>query len=140
MVQGERRRMRLRNSDGSPFFEVPGNAGPRAMDYEALFDAATYQLGSGASVFAGTTDDAFWIDLGATFDTANFRTLGTGIRDARLFYHAGQIATARGDDTEAERLLHLSLASNPHADVAHDVHKALNGLAERYSCLSSSRQ
>lgn len=78
MVQ-RRRRMRLRNSDGSPFFAVPGNPGPRTMDYEALFDAATYELGTGASVFAGTTDDAFWIDLGATFDTANFRTLGSGV-------------------------------------------------------------
>jgi hypothetical protein len=49
------------------------------MDYEALFNRGTYQLRSGASVFAGTTDDAFWIDLGATFDTANFRTLGSGV-------------------------------------------------------------
>ena len=63
--------------------------------------------------------------------------LEPGIRDARLLYHAGRIATARGDDTEAERLLRLSLASNPHADVAHDVHKALNGLADRYSHLSA---
>jgi Domain of unknown function (DUF4331) len=69
----------LRNDDGSPFFAVPGNAGPRTMDYEALFNRGTYQLRSGASVFAGTTDDAFWIDLGATFDTANFRTLGSGV-------------------------------------------------------------
>ena len=49
------------------------------MDYEALFDAGTYALASGISVFAGTTDDAFWIDLGAAFDTANFRTLGSGV-------------------------------------------------------------
>jgi len=49
------------------------------MDYEALFNEAAYALPSGVSVFAGTTDDAFWIDLGATFDTANFRTLGSGI-------------------------------------------------------------
>ena len=27
------------NDDGSPFFAVPGNAGPRTMDYEALFAA-----------------------------------------------------------------------------------------------------
>jgi len=69
----------LINADGSPFFAVPGNAGDRTMDYEALFGAATYSLDSGISVFAGTTDDAFYIDLGATFDTANFRTLGSGI-------------------------------------------------------------
>jgi Domain of unknown function (DUF4331) len=69
----------LKNNDGSPFFAVPGNAGPRTMDYEALFQRGTYRLGSGASLFAGTTDDAFWIDLGAAFDTANFRTLGSGV-------------------------------------------------------------
>lgn len=69
----------IRNEDGSPFFAVPGNAGPRTMDYRALFNLATYRLANNVSVFAGTTDDAFWIDLGATFDTANFRTLGSGV-------------------------------------------------------------
>jgi len=78
MVRG-RNHTPLTNDDGSPFFAVPGNAGPRTMDYEALFNAATYSLRDGVSVFAGTTDDAFWIDLGATFDTANFRTLGSGV-------------------------------------------------------------
>jgi hypothetical protein len=69
----------LAAGDGSPFFAVPGNAGPRTMDYEALFSAGTYHLSGGASVFAGTTDDAFWIDLGGAFDTANFRTLGSSV-------------------------------------------------------------
>jgi hypothetical protein len=70
----------IRNADGSPFFALPGNAGPRTMDYQALFNLATYRgLANGISVFAGTTDDAFWIDLGAAFDTANFRTLGSGV-------------------------------------------------------------
>ena len=78
MVRGNKS-VELENEDGSPFFAVPGNAGPRTMNYEALFDQATYQLDSGVSVFAGTTDDAFWIDLGAAFDTANFRTLGSGV-------------------------------------------------------------
>jgi hypothetical protein len=67
------------NAGGAPFFAVPGNAGPRTMDYQALFGLGTYALRNGMSVFAGTTDDAFWIDLGATFDTANFRTLGSGV-------------------------------------------------------------
>jgi hypothetical protein len=78
MVRGTKR-VELRNSDGSPFFAVPGNAGPRTMNYEALFNKATYRLDSGIALFAGTTDDAFWIDLGAAFDTANFRTLGSGV-------------------------------------------------------------
>ena len=72
-------RTELVNDDESPFFVVPGNAGPRSMDYEALFNAGTYNLSSGISLLAGTTDDAFWIDLGAVFDTANFRTLGSGV-------------------------------------------------------------
>jgi len=78
MVRGHNE-TQLVNGDGSPFFAVPGNAGPRTMDYEALYAGGTYRLASGASVFAGTTDDAFWIDLGAAFDTANFRTLGSGV-------------------------------------------------------------
>lgn len=69
----------LVNSTGEPFYAVPGNAGPRTMDYAALFDQAVYTTADGIKVFAGTTDDAFWIDLGAAFDTANFRTLGSGI-------------------------------------------------------------
>ena len=43
----------LRNEDGSPFFAVPGNVGPRTMDYQALFNLATYRLGNGFSVFRG---------------------------------------------------------------------------------------
>jgi hypothetical protein len=69
----------LTADDASPFFAVPGNAGPRTMDYEALFQAGTYHLANGVSVFAGTTDDAFWIDLGGAFDTANLRTLSSGV-------------------------------------------------------------
>ncbi len=78
MRQGKQRWL-LNPEDGTQLFAVPGNAGPRTMDYAALFDAAIYDLGNGIKVFAGTTDDAFWIDLGAVFDTANFRTLGSGI-------------------------------------------------------------
>ncbi len=69
----------LTNENGLPFFAVPGNAGPRTMDYEKLYAAGTYNLSNGISIFSGTTDDAFWIDLGGAFDTANFRTLGSGV-------------------------------------------------------------
>lgn len=71
--------LEITNPNGSPFFAVPGNAGPRTMDYEALYNEGTYSGSNGINVFAGTTDDAFWIDLGAAFDTANFRTLGSGV-------------------------------------------------------------
>lgn len=56
------------------FFAVPANAGPRTMDYNALFNAGTYTTSQpNTKVFAGTTDDAFFIDLGGAFDTLNFR-------------------------------------------------------------------
>ncbi|MGH2620755.1 MAG: hypothetical protein ACRDHG_09325, partial [Anaerolineales bacterium] len=39
-----------------------------------------------------------------------------GTRDAKLYYHAGMIAQARGDLTAAERLLSEALAINPAFD------------------------
>ena len=44
------------------------------MDYAALFNQGIYSLPSDIKVFAGTTDDAFWIDLGGAFDTFNVRS------------------------------------------------------------------
>ena len=61
----------LTNATGNPLFVVPANVGPRTMDYNALFNAGTYDLQDSLKVFAGTTDDAFWIDLGGAFDTLN---------------------------------------------------------------------
>ncbi len=56
----------------TPFYAVPTNVGPRTMDYAALFAAGTYSTRTpSVKVFAGTTDDAFWIDLGGAFDTLN---------------------------------------------------------------------
>lgn len=65
-------------TNGQTLFAVPSNVGPRTMpNYEDLFDQATYSLGSGVNVFAGTVDDPFFIDLGAAFDSLNFR-MGVG--------------------------------------------------------------
>ena len=62
-----------------PFYAVPSNVGPRTMDYSALYAAGTYTTStSGVKVFSGTVDDPFWIDLGAAFDTLNFRTATSG--------------------------------------------------------------
>ena len=65
-------------------------------------------LKNGLSVFAGTTDDAFWIDLGAAFDTANFRTLGSGVpgvltnvEDAAAQNFAGDIVSGYAVNTIA---------------------------------------
>jgi hypothetical protein len=68
-----RRSTELYNSVGTPLYAVPANVGPRTMDYSALFNEGTYTLTNGVRTFAGTTDDAFWIDLGGAFDTFNLR-------------------------------------------------------------------
>ncbi len=70
---------RLASSDGREFYAVPANVGPRTMDYQAIYKQGVYTTADGVKVFAGTTDDPFWIDLGATFDTLNLRTLGSGV-------------------------------------------------------------
>ena len=68
------------NKDGSPFYVVPANAGPRTVNYADLYAAGTYtSTNQGISVFSGTVDDPFFIDLGAAFDTANFHTYPGGI-------------------------------------------------------------
>jgi hypothetical protein len=43
-------------------------------NYQALFNQGIYNLGSGVRVWAGTADDPFFIDLGAAFDSLNFRS------------------------------------------------------------------
>jgi hypothetical protein len=68
-------------SRGRRLFAVPSNAGPRTMpNYSSLFEQGIYDLGNGIRVFAGTVNDPFYIDLGATFDSLNFRAAaGAGV-------------------------------------------------------------
>jgi hypothetical protein len=73
----------LTNTTGNPLIAVPSNVGPRTMpDYNSLAAQGIYSLqGRDASdirVFAGTVADPFFIDLGATFDSLNYRA-GTGV-------------------------------------------------------------
>jgi hypothetical protein len=73
----------LTNTTGGPLIAVPSNVGPRTMpNYNALAAQGIYSLqGNGASnirVFAGTAADPFFIDLGATFDSLNYRA-GPGV-------------------------------------------------------------
>jgi hypothetical protein len=71
----------------SKLFAVPSNIGPRTMPCYAsipsplpsgvscstpLAKQGIYTLDKGIRVFAGTVDDPFYIDLGATFDSLNF--------------------------------------------------------------------
>ncbi len=74
----------LTNQTGGPLFAVPSNVGPRTMpDYPALAAQGIYELEDGIRVFAGTVDDPFYIDLGAAFDSLNFRVgAGGGVLSA----------------------------------------------------------
>jgi hypothetical protein len=63
---------------GRTLFAVPTNVGPLTMPhYEDLYNQGIYELGDGVRVFAGTANDPFYIDLGAAFDSLNFR-MGVG--------------------------------------------------------------
>ncbi|HYL16005.1 MAG TPA: DUF4331 domain-containing protein [Terriglobales bacterium] len=65
-------------TSGKTLFAVPSNVGPLTMPkYQDLFNQGIYDLGNGVRVFAGTVDDPFYIDLGAAFDSFNFR-MGVG--------------------------------------------------------------
>jgi len=64
---------------GQKLFAVPSNVGPRTMpDYNALRAKGIYELPNGVRVFAGTVADPFFIDLGAAFDSLNFRMAAGG--------------------------------------------------------------
>jgi hypothetical protein len=71
---------------GQTLFAVPSNVGPRTMpNYSALRAQGIYNLPNGVSVFAGTVADPFFIDLGAAFDSLNFRSaVGGGVLTANV--------------------------------------------------------
>ena len=94
----------LKSENGSPLFAVPSNVGPRTMPmYDELAAQGIYSIaGNGDAndirVFAGTVADPFFIDLGAAFDTFNFRNMGSGT--------PGILTAAQDKDN------HLNLAPN----------------------------
>jgi hypothetical protein len=83
MIKGGRT-IDLWNTTGSPLIAVPSNVGARTMpDYDSLAAQGIYSLQgwegvSNVRVFAGTVADPFFIDLGATFDSLNYRA-GSGV-------------------------------------------------------------
>jgi Domain of unknown function (DUF4331) len=65
-------------SEDKTLYAVPSNVGPRTMpQYGELLKQGVYDLGNDVRVFAGTVDDPFYIDLGGTFDSINYR-MGVG--------------------------------------------------------------
>ncbi len=71
-VRGRTRTRLFRNQR---LVAVPSNIGPATIpDYEGLAAQGVYiDPGTDVRVFAGQGDETFYIDLGATFDTLNFR-------------------------------------------------------------------
>jgi hypothetical protein len=74
----------------------PSNIGPRVTpNYEeALAQPAIYPLGTaGGRVFAGQRDEGFFIDVGAVFDAAGFRSIAaTGGVDTLRSFNVNTIA------------------------------------------------
>ena len=70
----------------SGLYAVPSNVGPRTMpNYNSLYLQGTNKLANNISVFAGTVSDPFFIDLGAAFDSLNFRmATGGGVLPASI--------------------------------------------------------
>ncbi len=75
LVKGQGKKKRVTHLSGQQkLYAVPSNVGSRTMpNYDDLAGQGIYQLPGGIKVFAGTVDDPFYIDLGAAFDTFNFR-------------------------------------------------------------------
>jgi hypothetical protein len=71
---------------GQTLIAVPSNVGPRTMPtYSSLFQQGVNTLNNGMRVFAGTVADPFFVDLGAAFDSLNFRTaVGGGVLPAAI--------------------------------------------------------
>ena len=73
-------------NNGQTLYAVPTNVGPRTMpNYTALRQQGIYTLSNGIRVFAGTVSDPFFIDLGANFDSLNYRqAAGGGVLPAAI--------------------------------------------------------
>jgi hypothetical protein len=74
---------------GHGLLTPPDNIGPRSTpNYAALAAKGIYQLGDGATVFAGQRDDGFFADVGAIFDLVAIRQ-GTGATGGGKDFLAG---------------------------------------------------
>jgi uncharacterized protein DUF4331 len=80
LVYNKKGKVRSRKVIGHDLPVVPSNIGPKTMpNYEALSTEGIKSLAGGGRVFVGQRDDPFFVDLGQTFDSINFRPgVGTG--------------------------------------------------------------
>jgi hypothetical protein len=91
-----------RDAGGQLLVAVPSNVGPRTMpNYESLAAQGVHDLGNGIRVFVGGREETFYIDLGSTFDTLNFRRSPPILTAAE---DASDVANAFGVDDGFEGL------------------------------------
>ncbi len=97
-----------RSMDGGASFQTivengivpPANVGPRSIEssvglnttYAALFQGAITQSSTNEMVFAGPTDDPFFVDLGGIFDLGNAPRQDGPARDGIAKYNVHTIA------------------------------------------------
>jgi len=97
-----------RSTDGGNTFQVivqngvvpPNNVGPRSIEssvglgttYDALFASAVTSASTGETVFAGPTDDPFFVDLAGIFDLGDAPRQNGDSVDALACYNVSAIA------------------------------------------------
>ena len=102
------------------------------LKLDKALDLALGELESRKDIYG--YDAAAW----AQYKNGNFReaeelmekAMALGTRDAMLFYHAGMIARALGDNQNARNLLQQALTINPHFSILHsyEARQAMNAL------------
>lgn len=113
------RRGRMVEVLGSGIPTPPNNVGPRTTpNFDALASAAVRSLPGGRTVFAGQTDDPFYVDLGAVFDLGGLRPFNTA--------HRIPLPTEKGIDTLGGFNVHAIALQVPITDLTRD-HKPLTG-------------
>ncbi len=97
-----------RSTDGGNTFTTivsdgpvpPPNIGPRSIEggaglnqsYASLFSSAVTTASTGERVFAGPTDDPFFVDLGSIFDLGDAQRQNSGPRDGLAKFNVHSLA------------------------------------------------
>jgi len=114
-----------RSTDGGSSYQVivengvvpPTNVGPRSIEsavglnttYDALFNGAITTASTGETVFAGSTDDPFFVDLGGIFDLGDAPRQNGNPVDALACYNVSALAI----QVDISTLLKTGAAAEP---------------------------